>query len=230
MIAELRYITQFIMILMLIVYLEYPAHSTTIMYSFRCESNDAKSTLIDDSYLSGIKEEYNEQALGYHIESFNYLHEGKIRFMDLISCHNGFNEVKRDFRNTNISFEGRKWISNYDSAGYFSDRRDISLKNSIGFKDFRGNNSINSLGEFYIPKSANISKKMCLNADTIISHNKKNNISFKFAYNLSAFEGEAEISNTLKSAKITGANGIDWEQFAWMKGNISAKNDFLLFD
>lgn len=230
MIAELRYVTQFIMILMLIGYFEYPAHSTTIMYSFRCESNDAKSTLTDDSYLSGIKEEYNEKALNYQIQSFNYLHEGKIRFMDLISCHNVFNEAKRDFRSTNISFEGREWISNFYSAGYFSDGREISLKNSIGFKNSRGNNSINSFKEFYASKNNNITKKMYLDADIIIKNNKKNNISFKFEYNLSAFEGEAEISNTLRSADNPGEDGINWEQFAWMKGNISAKNDLLLFN
>ncbi len=230
MIAELRYAIQFIMIFILIGSLEYPVHSTIITYSLKCESNDAKSTMSEDSYLKGTREEGNEQALGYQVGSINYLQEGKIKFMDLIGYYKEDNNSKKVFRNMDVFFEGEKGISNFYSEGFLSDSMTISSKNSIGFQDFVENKSINPNRKFYVLKNNYTFNQIHINADVKIGHDKKNDIDFNFAYNASIFKGVAEISNILRWAKRPGANGIDWEQSALMKGNISAKNNFSLLD
>ena len=230
MIAELRYAIQFIMIFILISSLEYPVHSTIITYSLKCESNDANSTMSEDSYLKGTREEGNEQALGYQVGSINYLQEGKIKFMDLIGYYKEDNNSKKVFRNMDVFFEGEKGISNFYSEGFLSDSMTISSKNSIGFQDFVENKPINPNRKYYVLKNNYTFNQIHINADVKIGHDKKNDIGFNFAYNASIFKGVAEISNILRWAKRPGANGIDWEQSALMKGNISAKNNFSLLD
>jgi hypothetical protein len=230
MAAELKFETHFIIILAILITLIMPATSTTVMYTFKCKSNDANSTMTHDSRLKEFEIEANGCALGYKAGSFDYLQKGKIEFEDLIEYHEDYNEAKSDsivFHNMTVFFDGEKGISEFYAGGFFPNNRLISSNNAIRFEYSRKSilhNSNNNLRNNYS------SRKIRLKAEVVMSQARKRDVGYDFSYNATVVNGIIETSDILGWTNITRSRRIDWEQTALMRGNITLVNNLLAND
>jgi hypothetical protein len=207
--------------------------STTVLYTFKCKSNDANSTMTHDSRLSESILEDNGYASGYQAGSFNYLQKGQIEFEDMIEYHQGHNGSKSDasvFHNMTIFFEGEKGTSKFYAKGFYPNNRVISSRKDIRFEElssdfFRGSNV-----NFYNLESNYSSKQIRVNAEVIMGPVRNSDIGYNFTYNATVVNGVIEAWDILGWTNKTGARRIDWEQTALMKGNISIENKLLASD
>jgi len=227
--ARIKFAISFIVILTLAIALCAPVTSTTVMYVFKCKSNDANSTMTHESRLGESSGEDNGK-LGYKSGSFNYLQKGKIEFEDLIEYYDGYNESISDsivIHNMTVSFEGEKGISEFFAKGFFPEDRVIYSKKAIRFEEFGGNftknlnSNLHNLGNNYS------SKQIHVNAEVLMGPNRVKNIGYDFAYDATVANGVIETWDTLGWTNKTGARRTDWEQSALMKGNITVENNLV---
>jgi len=236
MTAGLKFNINSIIILVLAIALCAPTSSTTFVYTFKCKSNDANSTMMHESHLKESRLEDNGYTLGYLAGSFNYLQKGKIEFEDMIGYQVGHNESKSDllvFHNMNVFFEGEKGISEFYAKGFFPNSRAIYSKNAIRFEEFSRNFSQNLDTNFFNYNINYSTNKIHVDANALMGLTRKRNIGYDFAYNATVANGVVETKNIMGWTNKTGARRIDWEQAALMKGNITVDNRLLvsnLFD
>jgi len=231
MMTGVRFVNKFIIILALAISICAPVPSTTVMYEFKCKSNDANSTMTHDSRLKESELEVNGCALGYKTGSFNYLQKGKIEFEDLIEYHEGHNGSKSDsmvFHNMTVFFEGERGISEFYAGGFFPNNRAICSKKSIRFEEFSRGCSQNSNDDYYILAKNYSSKQIHVNAEVAMGSTRKRNIDYDFAYNATVMNGVIETWDIMGWTNKTGSRRIDWEQSALIKGNITLENNLVV--
>jgi hypothetical protein len=227
---------KFIIILALAIELCAPATSTTIMYVFKCKSNDANSTMMHESRLMESRLEDNGNIQGYQTGSFNYLQTGRIEFVDLIAYHDEHDRsliCSLVLHNMTVFFEGDKGISEFFAKDFFPDRSVVFSKKAIRFEEFSGNFAQNLNNNFYNLGKNNSATQINVNANVLMGPNRERNIVYDFAYNASVANGVIETWDTMGWNNKTGARRTDWEQTSLIKGNISIENNLLvskLFD
>jgi len=206
-----------------------PIYATTLLYALKCESKDYNSTMTHESYLQKVLSENNGgNSFDYLAGSFNYLHNGRIVFKDMIGYREEENPIQgrlRDHKNTlffhnmNLSFEGAKGISNFFASGSLPDKsRTISSHNGIRFEEFSHNfspNFINNLGANYSAEMINV------NAVAILDNSRKKDFCYNFLYNATVANGVVETKSTIVRPDKTNSLRINQEQTTLMKGNIT---------
>jgi hypothetical protein len=209
------------------------ASSTMVTYIFKCKSNDANSTMTQDSHLKEPRLQESGFTLGYQAGSFNYLRNGKIEFKDIIEYDDGHNEYNGNssvYHNMTVFFKGEKGISEFYANGFYPNNRAISAKKKIRYEDLSYNFTDCGIGGSYNLGESYKSNMILVNAKAMMGLARKSDIGYYFAYNATVENGVLETWDTMGWTNKTGARRIDWEQRALMKGNITVENNLIASD
>jgi hypothetical protein len=216
-----------IIILAITVFLCAPTSSTTVIYSFKCKSNDANSTMTYDGRLNEPRLEESGYTSGYQTGTFSYLQDGRIDFRNTINYYDGNSNPNSNsfvFHNMAISFEGKKGISEFYGKGFFPNNRAIFSMKAIRFEEL-GRYSLNNYSNLGNSYSSN---KIGANAKLFMGQTRKMDLGYDFTYNATVINGVVETRDIMGWSNRTGARRVDWEQMARMKGNITLENNLLV--
>lgn len=109
----------------------HPALSISVIFDFKCNSNDESSTLSHYSQTRGTWEDGSSTPLGYETRSFSYLADGQIEFEDAVDYKEGYmaNDMPSISYGMTVSFKGQKGISQLSARGtYLSDGEILSTR------------------------------------------------------------------------------------------------------
>jgi hypothetical protein len=190
------------------------ADATLMSYSYVKEPH-----LVESGYTDGLK-----------TGAFNYLVNGDFEFNDYYQYYDGLDDDVHTtyvdhnetvFHDLAVTFDGDKGISEFYGKGFFRNNRALSAWKKIRYDDFGDYVP----GETYMASTFVVDGQVWMGPYDRAPATASARGDYDFWWDADVTEGVVEIWEATGWTNRTGAQRIDFEQTALIKGSVEIQND-----